>query len=225
MTEHLDAIFIHNKDEATLPEYTGTTDGDRALYLRANSHALATEAVTDARQQRADQLINDPDSVMSKVNAQRVGRQILQEGLDAARPNRQSSSYGCISDPAKFMADLQRKFDSPTVHELQSAERDHLVEMQGAQVLFDTAPEVAKYLSDMQRADEMATTREQRVGEAVDAAWPTEEDMREVDAMKAEYEASREDTGKGFPSAEEWEEAEFAARCEAFYPVPDNAAE
>ena len=86
----------------------------------------------------------------------------------------------------------------------------------GGSRMIETAPQAAKYMSDLQRADEMAATREQRVSEAVDEVWPTEEDMREVDAMKAEYEASREDTGKGSPSTEEWE---------AFYPVPDNAAE
>jgi hypothetical protein len=72
-------------DEVTLPEYIGTTDGDRANYLLENADVLADQAVAAAREkiggrnlaveadayanqralERANQLITDPDSVMN----------------------------------------------------------------------------------------------------------------------------------------------------------------
>jgi hypothetical protein len=186
---------VHEAESTTLPEYTGTTDSDRAEYLRANSHELATEAVTSARQQRANQLITDPDSVMdaarperndatSKENAKRVGQEILgarhvHEFLSDSEGSFEGISPGCLMTDNR-LAELQ-SFSN----QLASVSTDFEAELENR--FCETIPEAAAFLSDMQRADEMAATREERVGAAVDEAWPTEEDLDEVDRMQAEY--------------------------------------
>jgi hypothetical protein len=69
-------------DEVTLPEYTGTTDGDRALYLRANSHALATGAVMDAARPGHDHLAELKSAQILFDNASQIAEHLS----DAAYP-------------------------------------------------------------------------------------------------------------------------------------------
>jgi hypothetical protein len=185
--------------DGLLSKYTGTTQGDRANYLFENADTLAAQAVAAAREkiggrnlaveadayanqralERANQLITDPDSVMdaarperndttSKENAKRVGQEIL-----GAR------------HVHEFLSDSEGSFEGISPGCLMTDNR--LAELQGAQILFDTAPEVAAYLANLQRADEMAATREERVGAIVDEAFPTEEELEECARVRQEY--------------------------------------
>ena len=49
----------------------------------------------------------------------------------------------------------------------------------GGSRMIETAPEAARFMSDLQRADEMSETREERVGAIADEVWANLEEMRE----------------------------------------------
>jgi hypothetical protein len=171
----VDGTLVCTEDQAdamaSLPEYTGTTDSDRAEYLRANSHELATQAVAAAREkiggrnlaveadayanqralERANQLITDPDSVM---NAARPECNDTTSKENAKRVGQEILGARHVHD---FLSDSEGSFEGISPGFL------------------------------MTIADKMTATREERVGAAVDEAWPTEEDLDEVDRMQAEY--------------------------------------
>jgi len=97
-----------------LPEYTGTTDGDRANYLFENADQLAAEAVASARQ---------------RIEKARIKGILI---FTSAQADDMSNS------------------------------------------LCETIPEAAKFMSDLQRADEMAETRDERVGVIADEVFTEE---------------------------------------------------
>jgi hypothetical protein len=148
-----DDFYIPTAEVDALPEYEGTTNGDRASYLFKNADALAAQAVANAQLKR---------TLIYTEEVEAMARSDADLFFDSA-PNQ--------------LAAVSKEFE----------QADYLADQEAAEIIEDkkeawtkeSIAGAAKFMSDLQRAREMQTTREQRVSEAVDAAWPVPDNAAE----------------------------------------------